>query len=62
MHKAIKTVMPNSVHRLCCWHLERNVQTNIQDGNFTLAFCSSMLTYMTVEDFELKWKNMVVKF
>ncbi|KAK2645070.1 hypothetical protein Ddye_020265 [Dipteronia dyeriana] len=62
MHKAIKTVMPNSVRRLCCWHLELNVQTNIQDGNFTRAFCSSMLTYMTVEDFELKWKNMAVKF
>ncbi|KAK3218662.1 hypothetical protein Dsin_012632 [Dipteronia sinensis] len=25
MHKAIKTVMPDSVRRLCCWHLERNV-------------------------------------
>ncbi|KAK2634861.1 hypothetical protein Ddye_029653 [Dipteronia dyeriana] len=62
MHKAIKTVMPNSVPRLCCWHLERNVQTNIQDRNFTRAFCSSMLTYMTVEYFELKWKNMVLKF
>ncbi|KAK2655563.1 hypothetical protein Ddye_008615 [Dipteronia dyeriana] len=31
MHKAIKTMMPNSVRRLCCWHLERNVQTDIQD-------------------------------
>ncbi|KAK0607928.1 hypothetical protein LWI29_022823 [Acer saccharum] len=25
MHKAIKTVMPESVRRLCCWHVERNV-------------------------------------
>ncbi|KAK0606491.1 hypothetical protein LWI29_038314 [Acer saccharum] len=24
MHKAIKTVMSESVRRLCCWHLERN--------------------------------------
>ncbi|KAK2663093.1 hypothetical protein Ddye_001667 [Dipteronia dyeriana] len=62
MHKAIKTVMPNSVRRLCCWQLEHNVQVNIQDENFTRAFYSSMLTYMTVEDFELKRKNMVVKF
>ncbi|KAK2658176.1 hypothetical protein Ddye_004709 [Dipteronia dyeriana] len=46
MHKAIKTVMPNFVRRLCCWHLERNVQTNVQDGNFTRAFCSSMLNYI----------------
>ncbi|KAK2647434.1 hypothetical protein Ddye_014923 [Dipteronia dyeriana] len=62
MHKAIKTVIPNSIRRFCCWHLERNVQTNVQDGNFTRSFFSSMLTYMTVEDFELKWKNMVLKF
>ncbi|KAK3222460.1 hypothetical protein Dsin_009485 [Dipteronia sinensis] len=62
MHKAIKTVMPDSVRRLCCWHLERNVQTNIQDGNFTRAFYSCMLNFMTAEEFDLRWINMVDNF
>ncbi|KAK3219163.1 hypothetical protein Dsin_013133 [Dipteronia sinensis] len=62
MHKAIKIVMPESVRRLCCWHLERSVQTNIQDGNFTRAFCSCMLNFMTAEEFDLRWINMVDNF
>ncbi|KAK3198652.1 hypothetical protein Dsin_022067 [Dipteronia sinensis] len=62
MHKATKTVMPDSVRRLCCWHLERNVQTNIQDGNFTRAFCRCMLNFMTTEEFDLRWINMVDNF
>ncbi|KAK3211767.1 hypothetical protein Dsin_016473 [Dipteronia sinensis] len=62
MHKAIKTVMHDSVRRLCCWHLERNVQTNIQYGNFTRAFYSCMLNFMTAEEFDLRWINMVDNF
>ncbi|KAK0602966.1 hypothetical protein LWI29_000013 [Acer saccharum] len=62
MHKAIKTVMPESVRRLCCWHVERNVQTNVQDGNFTRAFCNCMLNFMTEDDFDLQWFSMVEKF
>ncbi|KAK3211525.1 hypothetical protein Dsin_016231 [Dipteronia sinensis] len=62
MHKAIKTVMPDSVRRLCCWHLERHVQINIQDGNFTQAFCSCMLNFMTAKEFDLKKINMVENF
>ncbi|KAK0591076.1 hypothetical protein LWI29_035333 [Acer saccharum] len=62
MHKAIKTVMPESVRRLCCWHLERNVQTNVQDANFTRAFCSCMMNFMTEAEFDLQWASMVEKF
>ncbi|KAK3222097.1 hypothetical protein Dsin_009122 [Dipteronia sinensis] len=62
MHKAIKIVILDSIRRLCCWHLERNVQTNIQDGNFTRAFCSCMMNFMTAEEFDLRWINMVDNF
>ncbi|KAK0605971.1 hypothetical protein LWI29_032701 [Acer saccharum] len=62
MHKAIKTVMPESVRRLCCWHVEQNVQTNVQDDNFTRAFCNCMLNFMTEDEFDLQWFSMVEKF
>ncbi|KAK0574748.1 hypothetical protein LWI29_028421 [Acer saccharum] len=62
MHKAIKIVVPESVRRLCYWLLERNVQTNIQDGNFTRAFCSCMMNFMTEDEFDLQWFSMVEKF
>ncbi|KAK0593651.1 hypothetical protein LWI29_007821 [Acer saccharum] len=62
MHKAIKTVMPESVRRLCCWHLERNVYTNVHYGNFTRAFCNCMLNFMTEDEFDLQWFSMVENF
>ncbi|KAK2656035.1 hypothetical protein Ddye_009087 [Dipteronia dyeriana] len=42
IREAIKLVMPGSIHRLCSWHLERNVQTNIGDSGFTQAFMNCM--------------------
>ncbi|TXG60852.1 hypothetical protein EZV62_012215 [Acer yangbiense] len=62
MHKAIKIVMPESVRRLYCWHLERNVQTNVHDGNFTRAFCNYMMNFITEDEFDLQWFSMVEKF
>ncbi|KAK0589446.1 hypothetical protein LWI29_014438 [Acer saccharum] len=35
MGKAISLVMPSTIRRLCSWHLERNVQTNVGDSGFT---------------------------
>ncbi|TXG55842.1 hypothetical protein EZV62_017155 [Acer yangbiense] len=55
MGKAISLVMPSAVHRLCSWHLERNVQTNVGDSGFTQAFTHCMLTYMTESEFETQW-------
>lgn len=34
MRKAIKSVFPNAHHRLCVWHLIRNVNSNIKDPKF----------------------------
>ena len=52
MSKAISLVMPFAVRRLCSWHLERNVQTNVGDRGFTQSFTHCMLTYMTESEFE----------
>ena len=62
IHKAIKTVMSESVRRLCCCHLEQNVQINLQDGNFTRAFYNCMLNFIIVDEFDLQWFSMVEKF
>jgi zinc finger SWIM domain-containing protein 3 len=31
MQKAISIVWPNSLHRLCGWHIENNIVSNIKD-------------------------------
>ncbi|KAK2634904.1 hypothetical protein Ddye_029696 [Dipteronia dyeriana] len=41
---------------------KQNVQTNLQDGNFTRAFCSCMLNFMTEDEFDLQWFSIVENF
>ncbi|XP_024039414.1 protein FAR1-RELATED SEQUENCE 5-like [Citrus clementina] len=59
MSKAIKTVMPGCVHRLCCWHLERNAQANVKRNKFTSKFRQLMLNPMTMEEFDRDWFSMI---
>ncbi|KAK3225395.1 hypothetical protein Dsin_005257 [Dipteronia sinensis] len=62
MSKAIRLVMPTAVRRLCSWHLERNVQTNVGDSGFTQAFTHCMLTYMPELEFESEWLKVIDTF
>ncbi|KAK2658759.1 hypothetical protein Ddye_005292 [Dipteronia dyeriana] len=62
MSKAIRLVMPFTVRRLCCWHLEQNVHTNVCDTGFTQAFTHCMLAYMTEAKFETQWLNDIKRF
>ncbi|KAK9232375.1 hypothetical protein WN943_022621 [Citrus x changshan-huyou] len=62
IRNAIRTVLPDASHRLCCWHLERNATTNISNPSFTSAFKDVMLDYMTEDEFQLKWDEMVARF
>ncbi|KAH9752374.1 protein FAR1-RELATED SEQUENCE [Citrus sinensis] len=62
MSKAIKTVFTGCIHRLCCWHLERNGQANLKNEDFTRKFLDLMLTPMTVAEFETQWSTIVAEF
>ncbi|XP_058198578.1 protein FAR1-RELATED SEQUENCE 5-like [Rhododendron vialii] len=56
--RAIKTVLPNTRHRLCKWHLKKNVVSNVHVSGFLCDFekCMSM---PTEEEFEIVWTNLV---
>ncbi|KAK0579596.1 hypothetical protein LWI29_028430 [Acer saccharum] len=58
MSKALSSVMPSTIRRLCSWHLERNVQTNVGDKVFT----DCMLTYMMELEFETQWLKAIETF
>ncbi|TXG53368.1 hypothetical protein EZV62_022537 [Acer yangbiense] len=62
MSKALSSVMPSTVRRLCSWHLERNVQTNVGDTGFTQAFTDCMLTYMMELEFKTQWLKAIETF
>ncbi|KAM6587621.1 hypothetical protein CsatA_010226 [Cannabis sativa] len=62
MQLAIKSVMSNAFHRTCTWHLSNNVTKNLKDPNFTRAFTRLMYKYMSPEEFEIKWRDLIDEF
>ncbi|XP_027158292.1 protein FAR1-RELATED SEQUENCE 5-like [Coffea eugenioides] len=60
MRNAIKAVIPYARHRLCAWHLKRNVVTNTNKG-FVLDFSVAMDMICSHEEFERRWHLLVEK-
>lgn len=61
MRNAINKIFPQAVHRLCCWHLARNAQANVNSKDFTKDFQACMLQPYSQDKFESQWKLMVEK-
>ncbi|KAE8731248.1 hypothetical protein F3Y22_tig00002840pilonHSYRG00800 [Hibiscus syriacus] len=62
MQRAIKSVIPNAKHKLCSWHLSRNAQANIGDPKFTAAFSKCMVSWWTIDEFDIQWRSFVSEF
>ncbi|XP_010651676.2 protein FAR-RED IMPAIRED RESPONSE 1-like [Vitis vinifera] len=62
MRKAIKRIFPNSCHRLCAWHIQRNAFTNVHVKDFTNHFSKCMFMEGIVEEFECAWNDMLEMF
>ncbi|KAF8011368.1 hypothetical protein BT93_J1848 [Corymbia citriodora subsp. variegata] len=63
MAKAIKTVFPNTQHRLCTWHIGKNAHQNIphlynNPGFKDKYFLKFMYRCRSEEEFESTWKEM----
>ncbi|RVW88940.1 Protein FAR1-related sequence 5 [Vitis vinifera] len=52
MRKAIKKVLPDTCHRLCSWHLQRNAFTNVHMKDFSSIFARCMFMRGNEEEFE----------
>ncbi|KAL6313815.1 hypothetical protein AAG906_010234 [Vitis piasezkii] len=59
MRKAIKKVLPDTCHRLCSWHLQRNAFTNVHIKDFSSRFARCMFMRGNEEEFEKVWHEMV---
>ncbi|KAE8664969.1 hypothetical protein F3Y22_tig00112737pilonHSYRG00036 [Hibiscus syriacus] len=62
MQRAIKSVIPYVKHRLCSWHISYNAQANIGDPKFTAAFLKCMVSWWTIEEFDIQWRSVVSEF
>ncbi|KAL6325669.1 hypothetical protein AAG906_023514 [Vitis piasezkii] len=58
----IKRIFPDSCHRLCAWHIQRNAFTNVHVKDFTNHFSKCMFMEGTVEEFECAWNDMLEMF
>ncbi|KAI8572264.1 hypothetical protein RHMOL_Rhmol01G0184700 [Rhododendron molle] len=59
MRNAIRNIFPDARHRLCLWHLERNVAKNVHRLEFVSDFTKLMQMECEVEEFESLWADMV---
>ena len=56
------TVFTRCIHRLYCWHLERNAHANLKNEDFARKFRDLKLTPMTVAEFETQRSAVVAEF
>ncbi|KAL4279630.1 hypothetical protein GQ457_03G014160 [Hibiscus cannabinus] len=61
MANAIAQVIPEAKHRLCLWHLMRNVKKNGNES-FHNGFMNCVDKYRTPTDFERAWTELVQKW
>ncbi|XP_020992447.1 protein FAR-RED ELONGATED HYPOCOTYL 3-like [Arachis duranensis] len=55
MIAAVREVLPRATHRLCAWHLQKNVTSNTNEQMFCDVFAKWLYADMEVEDFEGEW-------
>ncbi|KAL8520773.1 hypothetical protein ACS0TY_011360 [Phlomoides rotata] len=66
IRKGIEEVMPESRHRFCIWHIFSKVPQKfigVQDvRNYTVEFKGIVYDSLTIETFETKWAEFLVKY
>ncbi|XP_072076720.1 protein FAR1-RELATED SEQUENCE 5-like [Arachis hypogaea] len=62
MIAAVKKMFPEATHRLCAWHLQKNVTSNGGEQMFREIFCKWLYADMEVDDFELEWEEASEEF
>ncbi|CAN6348504.1 unnamed protein product, partial [Urochloa humidicola] len=55
MQNAISIVWPNSSHRLCGWHIDKNIVRNIKDDKVKEGIRCFLYDRCSIEEIERKW-------
>ncbi|KAJ1400752.1 Zinc finger, PMZ-type [Sesbania bispinosa] len=61
MREAIRSVFPDSIHRLCSWHLHQNACENVKNPKFLEDFKKLIYANYTPEKFEQQWVQVIEK-
>ncbi|XP_057719698.1 protein FAR1-RELATED SEQUENCE 5-like [Arachis stenosperma] len=58
----IREIFPDATHRLCGWHIQKNVTANIKNKNFFNDFRRCLYAPWHPDEFEEYWENMIKKY
>ncbi|XP_050374816.1 protein FAR1-RELATED SEQUENCE 5-like [Argentina anserina] len=61
MQNAIDKHMPGTKHRLCAWHIGRNVGQNIKETEVQKTLGKLIYTSYSIDEWQSEWDNMVRK-
>ncbi|KAL6145669.1 hypothetical protein ACLB2K_056354 [Fragaria x ananassa] len=59
MRKALGNVMPEARHRLCAWHVGKNVVSHLKDASTRGHFFHLIFAGLSIEDWETSWEYFV---
>ncbi|XP_062020833.1 protein FAR1-RELATED SEQUENCE 5-like [Rosa rugosa] len=59
MRSALERVLPGCPHRLCSWHIGKNVTANIKCPKLSKVFRRLMWDQLTPHQFETRWASMI---
>ncbi|CAN1160172.1 Protein FAR1-RELATED SEQUENCE 5 [Linum perenne] len=62
MSIAITKVFPKATHRLCSWHLDKNVAQHVKDTQFKSGWSKFVDAQYEDEEFIVKWNEFVEKY
>jgi zinc finger SWIM domain-containing protein 3 len=57
MQKAIITILPNSNHRLCTWHIEQNILRDLHNSKVAEEFRMFLYDQCSISGIERKWED-----
>ncbi|CAN1181180.1 Protein FAR1-RELATED SEQUENCE 2, partial [Linum perenne] len=61
MSITITKVFPKATHRLCSWHLDKNVAQHVKDTQFKSEWSKFVDAEYEDEEFSVKWNDFVEK-
>ncbi|KAL6194484.1 hypothetical protein ACLB2K_035568 [Fragaria x ananassa] len=61
MRTVLKKLMPTTRHRLCAWHIGRNIGQNVKDVEVQKQLGKMVYTSYTIDEWEEAWGDIVAK-
>ncbi|XP_057734565.1 protein FAR1-RELATED SEQUENCE 5-like [Arachis stenosperma] len=62
MKAAINSFFPEATHRLCAWHMEKNVTANVKEKRLRQCFTRWLYSEMEIDEFEAEWDDAVEEY